>query len=172
MGVRTKSKGHSRGNTPKHGLKEATVPHCISLVNTKNELWSDEIKRTDSPLPFLPLIHIHSRVRARIRSHARVSGQDYLAKREPGESRVQQTKADPKNQESSCRAQEQNAPGCWGLPRVLPSSPRSLPGLVKGFLDPSWKSLTAQSGPEVMLPWKSRGESGFKKRKRKVISAH
>lgn len=53
-GVRTKSKGHSRGNTPKHGLKEATVPHCISLVNTKNELWSDEIKRTDSPLPFLP----------------------------------------------------------------------------------------------------------------------
>lgn len=51
-------------------------------------------------------------------------------------------------------------PGCWGLPRVLPSSPRSLPGLVKGFLDPSWKSLTAQSGPEVMLPWKSRGESG------------
>ena len=53
VGVRTKSKGHSRGNTPKHGLKEATVPHCISLVNTKNELWSDEIKRTDSPLPFL-----------------------------------------------------------------------------------------------------------------------
>ena len=162
----TAHRGHLQG--PTSGIGTGHCPQ--SLFQKKSRVYKPSLP---SPfLPFLPLIHLHSRVRARIRSHARVSGQDYLAKREPGESRVQQTKADPKNQESSCRAQEQNAPGRWGLPRVLPSSPRSLPGLVKGFLDPSWKSLTAQSGPEVMLPWKSRGESGFKKRKGKVISAH
>lgn len=47
-------------------------------------------------------------------------------------------------------------PGCW----AANGSPGSLPGLLKGFLDPAGKSQPAQFGPEVLLPRKHREESG------------